>query len=168
MTVRRTASVVLLSTMAVALTACGATVSETFSSVGESLDSPSPATSSPSSPETASPSEAAEADGTLTIVDLGGPIDGPGVSVADAVANVTGDPNIVNGILLKDLDGVIWLCDELADTSPPSCGEPRLRVLEYPEGGAEWDLETGELVGLQEEDGVLWIEDTQNYGVVEP
>jgi hypothetical protein len=166
MTLRRTASVVFLATMALALSACGgATVSETFSSVGESLDSPSPATSSA---ETASPSEAAEADATLTIVDLGGPIDGPGVSVADALANATGDPSIVNGILLKDLDGVIWLCDELADTSPPSCGDPRLLVLEYPEGGAEWDLETGEVVGLQEEDGVLWIENTRNYGVVEP
>lgn len=160
---RRIAPVVWLMTVALALTACGATVSETMDSVGDSLGTPTAETSS-----SASPSEAAEADGTMTMVDLGGPIDGPGVTVSEAIDSATGNPAIVTGILLKDLDGVIWLCEEVADTSPLSCGEPRLRILEYPEGGAEWDLETGELVGLQEEDGVLWIEGTQNYGVVEP
>ena len=160
---RRIAPVAWLVMMAFALTACGATVSETFDSVGESLGSPSAEASS-----SASPSEAAEADGTLTIVDVGGPIDGPGISVSEAIDSATGDPAIVNGILLKDLDGVIWLCEEVADTSPPSCGEPRLRILGYPEGGAEWDLETGEAVGLQEEGGVLWIEGGRSYGVVEP
>jgi hypothetical protein len=101
-------------------------------------------------------------------VDLGGPIDGPAVSLSEALENNSGNEQIIGGILLMDLDGVIWLCEELADTSPPTCGEPRLRVLNYPEGGAEWDPELGEAVGLQEEDGVLWLPDTRNYGVIEP
>jgi hypothetical protein len=156
---RRNAPILLLATLALALAACGTTVSETFSEVGDSVDSPSTA---------ASPSAAAEDAGTLTIVDLGGPIDGPAVSLSEALENNSGNEQIIGGILLMDLDGVIWLCEELADTSPPSCGEPRLRVLNYPEGGAEWDPELGEAVGLQEEDGVLWIPDTRNYGVIEP
>jgi hypothetical protein len=162
MTLRRIATTPLLATMALALAACGATVSETFDEVGDSLASPS-AEASPA----ASPSAAAEEAGTLTMVDLGGAIDGPAVSLSEALENTSGNPQIVGGILLMDLDGVIWLCEELADTSPPSCGEPRLRVLNYPEGGAEWDPELGEAVGLQEEDGVLWLEDTRNYGIVE-
>jgi len=163
MTLRRIATAALLATMALALAACGATVSETFSEVGDSLDSPSAAASA-----AASPSAAAEEDGTLTIVDLGGPIDGPAVSLSEALENTSGNPQIIGGILLMDLDGVIWLCEELADTSPPSCGQPRLRVLNYPEGGAEWDPELGEAVGLEEEDGVFWLPDTRNYGVIEP
>ncbi len=159
MNLRRIGLMALLSTLALALAACGATVSGTFGEVGESLDSPSAATS---------PSAAAEAGGTLTIVDLGGPIDGPAVTLTEALESTSGNPQIIGGILLKDLDGVIWLCEELADTSPPSCAEPRLRVLEYPEGGAEWDPELGEAVGLQEEDGVFWLEDTRSYGVIEP
>jgi hypothetical protein len=162
MALRRIALLALLATMALALAACGTTVSESFGEVGDSLDSPSAHASA------ASPSAAAEEDGTLTIVDLGGPIDGPAVSLSDALANTSGNPMIVGGILLMDLDGVIWLCEELADTSPPSCGEPRLRVLNYPEGGAEWDPELGQAVGLQEEDGVFWLPDTRNYGVIEP
>ena len=160
-TVRRIGLTALLPTLALALGACAATVTETFSEVGEPIDTPS-ANASPSA------SAAAGTDGTLTIVDLGGAIDGPSVSLAEALENTSGNAQIIGGILLRDLDDIIWLCEELADTSPPSCGEPRLRVLEYPEGGAEWDPELGQAVGLQEEDGVLWLEDTRSYGVIEP
>ncbi len=161
MNLRRIGLTAVLPTLALALAACGTTVSETFGEVGDSLDSPSAAASSTASAE-------AQSDGTLTLVNVGGAIDGPAVSLSDALENTSGNPQIIGGILLKDLDGVIWLCEELADTSPPSCGEPRLRVLEYPEGGAEWDPELGEAVGLQEEDGVFWLEDTRSYGVIEP
>ena len=139
------------------LTACGATVSATFEQVGESLDSPPAATST----------APAEESGTLTI-EAGAIADGPGESVTEALAAARDEPTLVNGIVLKDLDGVIWLCEELADTSPPSCGEPRLRLLDYPEGTADWDMATGELIGLQEEAGVLWREGAQFFGVVEP
>ena len=144
--------------IAALLAGCGEIVSQTFSNVGESLPTPTPA-ESPS---------AEDAVGTLTVVDAGGPLDGPGISLAEAIANSDGEPKLVAGVLLMDLDGVIWLCEGLTDTSPPACGEPRLRVVNYPEGGAEWNLQDAEITGLQEEDGVLWFEGNRIYGEVQP
>src|SRR5687768_16911473 len=97
MTLRRIAAGAVLATMVVALAACGTTVSETFGEVGDSLDSPSAEASA-----AASPSAAAD-DGTLTIVDLGGPIDGPAISLSEALENATGNPQIIGGTLLMDL-----------------------------------------------------------------
>ena len=147
---------VLIATVAVLLTACGEIVSTTFQNVGTSLAVPSPAASI-----------GTEADATLTIVNAGA-VDGPGVSISDALANANGEPNLVNGVVLMDEDGVIWLCEAITESSPPSCGEPRLRILDYPEGTADWDISTGELIGLEEDGGVLWRENAQYFGVVEP
>lgn len=157
MAVRRIAATALISTLALAVTACGTIVSETFSNVGESLDDPS----------SASASASAEAEATLTL-ETGVIADGPGISVADAIASATGEPSLVNGIVLMDLDGVIWLCESLAESSPPTCGQPRLRVLNYPERTADWDISTGDLIGLQEDGGVLWREGAQLFGTVQP
>ena len=144
--------------LAALLAGCGAIVSQTFTNVDDSLPTPTPATSSP----------AEETVGTFTVVDAGGPLDGPGISLADAIANADGEPKLVAGVLLMDLDGVIWLCEEITDSSPPACGEPRLRVANYPEGGAEWNIEDAEITGLQEQDGVLWFEGSRIYGEVQP
>lgn len=144
--------------LAALLAGCGTIVSQTFIDVGDSLPTPTP-DESPSAEETA---------GTFMVVDLGGPVDGPGISLAEAIANADGEPKLVAGVLLMDRDGVIWLCEEIADSSPPECGEPRLRVENYPEGGAEWNVEDAEITGLQEEDGVLWFEDNRLYGEVQP
>jgi len=143
--------------LAALLAGCGAIVSQTFTNVGDSLPTPTPA-DSPSAGTTA---------GTFTVVDLGGPLDGPGISLAEAIANTDGEPKLVAGVLLMDLDGVIWLCEEITDSSPPACGEPRLRVVNYPEGGAEWNVEDAEITGLQEEGGVLWFEGNRIYGEVQ-
>jgi hypothetical protein len=144
--------------LAALLAGCGAIVSQTFTEVGDSLPTPTPAVS---------PS-AEDAAGTFTLVDAGGPLDGPGITLAEAIANADGEPKLVAGVLLMDRDGVIWLCEEITDSSPPACGEPRLRVENYPQGGAEWNLEDAEITGLQEEDGVLWFEDNRLYGEVQP
>lgn len=144
--------------VAALLAGCGTIVSQTFTQVGDSLPTPTPATS-PSAEETV---------GTFTVVDAGGPLDGPGISLAEAIASTDGEPKLVAGVLLMDLDGVIWLCEELTDSSPPACREPRLRVVNYPEGGAEWNIEDAEITGLQEEGGVLWFEGNRIYGEVQP
>ena len=144
--------------LAALLAGCGTIVSQTFTQVGDSLPTPTPAVST----------SAEDTAGTFTVVDLGGPVDGPGISLAEAIANTDGEPKLVAGVLLMDLDGVIWLCEEITDSSPPACGEPRLRVVNYPEGGAEWNLEDAEITGLQEEDGVLWFEGNRLYGEVQP
>ena len=147
-----------LTLLAALLAGCGAIISQTFTEVGDTLPTPTPGDSRP----------AEDAAGTFTVVNAGGPLDGPGISLADAIANADGEPKLVAGVLLMDLDGVVWLCEEITDSSPPDCGEPRLRVANYPEGGAEWNLEDAEITGLQEEGGVLWFEGHRLYGEVQP
>lgn len=144
--------------LALALTACGTTVSTTFGEVGEEL----PVGSAPAS------AGAPASDGTLVLIG-GGAVDGPGLPIADALANAgRGEPQLVSGVLLMDTDGVIWLCETLEPTSPPSCGSPRLRVENYPEGTADWDLGSADITGLQEEDGVMWFENSKLFGEVQP
>lgn len=154
--------------LVIVMSACAPTmVEETFSEVGESLDSPSPS----ESPATASSgdADAPESAGTFTFVDLGGPVDGPGISVGEALNAPVGQEMIVRAIVLQDRNGDVWMCDSLTESSPPECGEPALRVEGYPGGGLDFDPETAELLGMHEEDGVIWIDaaNTQNYGTVE-
>jgi len=37
----------------------------------------------------------------------------------------------------------------------------------YPEGGAEWNLEDADITGLQEDGGALWFEGNRIYGEVQ-
>ena len=153
---RRLAALLLVT---LALTACGGTVvSTTFGEVGEEI----PVGSAPASEGTSA------SDGTLVIID-GAAVDGPGLPIADALANAgRGEPQLVSGVLLMDTGGVIWLCGALEPTSPPSCGSPRLRVENYPEGTADWDLGSADITGLQEKDGVMWFENSKLFGEVQP
>jgi hypothetical protein len=144
--------------LTLALAACGTTESTTFGEVGEEL----PVGSAQASGGTP------VSDGTLVIID-GAAVDGPGLPIADALANAgRGEQQLVSGVLLMDTDGVIWLCESLEPTSPPSCGSPRLRVENYPEGTADWDLGSADITGLQEEDGVMWFENSKLFGEVQP
>ena len=150
---------------ALALAGCGGTiVSETFTEVGESLPSPSAAASDVASPS----ASAAAADGTISLV-AGVIADGPGESIADAIARGSTEPTLVNGALMLDAEGTIWLCESVdQDTTPPQCGEPRLVVENFPEGTATFDMDSADLTGAQEADGVVWLENQQLYGVVQP
>jgi len=104
-----------------------------------------------------------QAIATLTLVN-GVEADGPGTSVSDAVTYVGVEPQLVNGILLREADGAVWLCEVLLESSPPQCAEPRLRVENrLPEDKA---FVNGE--GLHEADGVRWVEQVQLFGVVRP
>ena len=143
----------------VILAGCGGTVtSTTFSEVGDTIDTPAP---------TAAESAAGD-EATLVIID-GSAVDGPGTPIADAVASAgDGTPKLVNGSLMMDTDGSIWLCDLVEVYNPPQCMWPRLRVENYPEGGAEWDLSGADVTGLLEQDGVLWFESSQLYGEIVP
>lgn len=142
--------------VAIILAGCAGTlVSETFDEVGTSL--PVPATGGDAGDEP-----------TIEMI-LGASAGGPGISIEQALATAGGEPPLVNGVLLMDAEGTIWLCDSVdEDASPPVCEEPRLRVLNYPEGTADWDLSSAEVTGLQERDGILWIEGSQIYGEVRP
>ena len=101
-------------------------------------------------------------DGTappvLVIAD-GGPGDGPGLSVADALTHgPTDDLVTVTGALFVDADGTVRLCDAIAESFPPQCGGERIVV----EG-----LDLADVPDLQEENGVSWAESATLFGSVE-
>jgi hypothetical protein len=147
---------------AISLTACGTTVSETFTDVGDIVVTPSPAATDGGSSATPA------ADAPTITLEPGVVADGPGETIEAAIAAARSEPTLVNGILLKDLDGRIWLCSSLLESSPPQCGEPRLLVVNFPAEAADFDPESAELTGLQEDGGVFWLEGHQLFGVVEP
>ena len=157
----------LFATIAIVLAACGSTVAESppIEPSPTATPSASPSTE-PSEDPSEEPSVGAET-GTITMVD-GVAAGGPGASVSESIAANTGEPMLVNGVLLMDTQGTIWLCDAFAGGGIPSCGEPALRVLGYPEGTADWDMANAEVTGLQEGEGILWFDEAQIFGVIEP
>jgi hypothetical protein len=126
---------------------------------------------SPSEGASAAPSASAAADtlsGTITLAE-GAAVDGPGLSIPEALETAGEEPLLVNGILLQDTEGTIWLCESLSDGSPRACADSQLQVENWPEDDtATLDPANADDTGLQEEDGVVWIEDYQAYGTVSP
>jgi len=99
---------------------------------------------------------------TITLGNFG-EADGPGSSVGDAVANAgTLGRQLVNGILLTEVGGRVWLCDALLTSSPPDCAEPRLMVVNLPPESPT-DA-SGE--GHHELGGVRWQDHVQLFGDV--
>jgi hypothetical protein len=162
---------ILLLIIAMTIAACTASPSTSASPEPSARDE----TSAPASP-TESAAADAEASGTLTLGDFG-IADGPGESVASALANAGDDPRLITGIMLKDQDDRVWVCDELTDSETPECAEPRLLVTNYPEDVVEQngeqyfsifarDLPDEVSSDLQEVNGVRFVEDAQIFGVV--
>ncbi len=81
--------------------------------------------------------------------------DGPGISVAEALARVD-SLVLVNGSLFVDADGVVLLCDAIAESYPPQCGGDRIEVV----GLGLSDFE------LKEASSVRWAEQIQVAGTV--
>jgi hypothetical protein len=100
---------------------------------------------------------------TIT-VEPGVQADGPGVSVSDAVANASIGEQLVNGVLLRNVDGTVWLCEVLLTSPPPRCTEPNLLVV----NGSQEDQAFVGGQGVHEDDGVRWVEGAQLYGIVRP
>jgi hypothetical protein len=90
-----------------------------------------------------------------------GQADGPGESVRNAIANAGVEPRLVNGILLRQVDGKVWLCEALRDVPPPDCAAPRLLVQNWLSGDQTF---AGQ--GVHEANGVRWVEKVQLFGVV--
>ncbi len=151
---RRYALIALL-----ALAACQPSASESVSPSDEASAAPSGAASSTAEIPT----------GTITLPDEGAAVDGPGISIPEALETAGDEPLLVNGILLQDTEGTIWLCESLTDESPRACADSQLQVENWPEDNtATFDPDNADTTGLQEEDGVVWIEDYQAFGVVSP
>jgi hypothetical protein len=98
----------------------------------------------------------ADADGILNIA-AGSTAVGPGISIEEAIGNGGGQPLLVNGALFVDPEGVVLLCDAIAESFPPQCGGLRLEVR---------GLDLASLPDLEEANGVRWAEQVQLLGTV--
>jgi hypothetical protein len=145
--------------LAAAIAACGAGPPSAVPSVVAGA----PPTAVPGPTPTAVPGPSGRATATLT-VEPGVEADGPGASISDAMANAGVGPQLVNGILLREVDGSVWLCEILLTSSPPQCAEPRLLVENRPQ--EDQAFINGD--GLHEADGVRWVENVQLFGIVRP
>lgn len=98
-------------------------------------------------------------DGEPTLVIADGAVDGPGLSVADALGHrATDDIVTVSGALFVGADGAILLCDAIAESFPPQCGGERIHVT---------GLDLAAVPGLQTEGEVSWAEGVTLLGSVE-
>ena len=98
-----------------------------------------------------------DADGILVLQE-GAVADGPGISVQEALDYTGGAEVLVNGSLVIDPDGVVLLCDALAESFPPQCGGARLEVQGLDPAGRP---------DLQDANGVRWLDRVQLFGSVE-
>jgi hypothetical protein len=151
-----------LGRMLAAMVIAGCAATGEPSSAPASTTSPAPTAASVTPAPTAAPTPAAS-PATLT-VERGVEADGPGASVSEAMANKGSIGNLVNGILLKDADGRVWLCEALAKSSPPQCAEPRLLVLNMSPEDRSFVQGPGQSVHVA--DGVRWVERVQLFGFV--
>ena len=67
--------------------------------------------------------------------------------MADALENPSTSPQLVKGFLVAARNQPYRLCEALAESFPPQCGRPALRVD---------DLELEEIPGLEYARGVTW------------
>jgi hypothetical protein len=95
---------------------------------------------------------------TLVVADDAA-VDGPGISVAEALTHgPTDDMVLVTGALFIDADGTVQLCDAIAESFPPQCGGERLAVT---------GLDPADVPDLQDANGVRWAEGVTLFGSVE-
>ena len=99
-----------------------------------------------------------QADGVL-VIEEGATASGPGITVEASLEQMGGGPVLVNGSLFIDPDGVVLLCDALAESFPPQCAGARLEVRGLDPAGQP---------DLQEANGVRWLDRTQLLGRVQP
>lgn len=169
-------SILSLTILAIVLAACGTTIgapasevptpSQPATPVAEPSVEPSVEPEAPS--EEPAPAER-EVDGILTVYP--GTWSGPGgMSIQDALdAGPTGAdmPNVVNGVLFRDTDGRIYLASSVSDLAVPTFDGPMLEVLGYPSDGDMWDMANAEMLGLEEANGFVFMQDTDILGTLE-
>ncbi|HEU5324555.1 MAG TPA: hypothetical protein VFV59_01620 [Candidatus Limnocylindria bacterium] len=152
-----------LATISLLLAACAAGPSSPTSPAA--TPTPTAPSASDGDDPTDEPTGSPAPVGTLTVAD-GAVIDGPGTPLAEALAGDLSQPVLVRGTLFLDADGNVYLADSLTDATAPTFGDTRIRVENYPTSGPTWDISQGELIGLQEANGILFFEDTKLYGTI--
>ena len=150
-----------LSLLLAAIVTAGCTANTAPASASPAATANPTATVASLTPAVTPASTPAASPPTLTIAQ-GVQADGPGKSVGEALAHNGGPQDLVNGILIKDADGRVWLCEALVKSSPPQCGEPRLLVLNIGPDAFFGDP------GVHVADGVRWVDQVQLFGFVRP
>lgn len=165
-------SILAISVLATVLAAC-ATVggqnpqtplpSEPIVPSVEPSVAPSEAPAEPSEPA----AEEREVAGTITVAE-GMAFSGPGGTVQEALdAGDSGEyPTLVNGVLFRNTDGKLYLATSVSDAAVPTFEEPMLEVLNMANDGPSWDMANAELLGLQEANGIVFLQ-TQILGYVD-
>lgn len=151
----------VIALIATGTAACGSRTPSLAPSLAQSA-APGPTPIAAPDPTPVASQLAGMAQATITLGEFG-IADGPGGSVSDAVANAgTIERQLVNGVLLTEVDGTVWLCDALLTSSPPDCAEPRLMVVNLPpESPTDASRD-----GHHETNGVRWQDRVQLYGDV--
>ena len=160
--------------LALMVSGCGATGSSPTDAPSQAASQAAGVEPSTSPDPTASPTSAADPDGTFVFVpgvmDCPGEVGGqcPSTSIAEALAEpgMPGIPLLMDGAILIEPDGSVWLCQRLTEDSPPSCDGARL-VFENFELMAP-SPEDLEAMALKELDGFRWVNDVTIMGEVTP
>lgn len=94
---------------------------------------------------------------------------GPGGTIQEALDNgPSGDlPTLLRGVLFRDTDGAVYLATSVSDATAPTFDGPMLEVLGHPSDGASWDMENAELLGLEEANGIVFLQGAQVLGYLE-
>jgi hypothetical protein len=102
----------------------------------------------------------APAGGATSTAQTSGIAAGPGISIDDALASGSDEPQLVTGNLLVQ-DDEVRLCSALAESFPPQCGGASLHVVSLDleevdglitEGEVSWTDRPIELLGVVEND----------------
>ena len=154
----------LLVGCALVMTGCGVTPPGS-TSTQSSTSSPADTGASPGA--TASATAEAEADGVFVfvpaVIDCPGGCPESSISEALAEPGTPGTPMLVNGAVLIEADGSAWFCERLSEDSPPSCEGSRLLFENAEDYGPSLEVN-----GVQELDGVRWLDDVTITGEVAP
>jgi hypothetical protein len=150
---------------ALVVTGCGITVS---SPTDDPSDNPSQAEDLPPTPDaTGAATSVAEPDGVFmfvpAVIDCPGGCPTSSVSQALAEPGTPGTPLLVDGAVLIEPDGSAWFCERLTEDSPPSCDGARLLF-----DNIELYAPSLEANGVQELDGLRWLDDVTIPGEVMP
>jgi hypothetical protein len=165
-------SILALSILVIVLAACstnsGSPASQPPSPTEPATPSVEPSVEPMAEPSESPADEERDVAGTITVAE-GMAFSGPGGTIQEALdIGPTGDdPTLVNGVLFRDTDGTVYLATSVSDTDAPSFDGPMLEVLNTPNDGPSWDMENAELLGLQDANGIIFLEGAQILGYLE-
>ena len=172
-------SILALSILAIVLAACGTTIGAPSSQEPSPSEPAVPSVEPSAEPSVApsvepsvAPSEAPadeerEVAGTITLFE--GTWSGPGGTIQEALDIGPSDewPTLVNGVLVRDTDGTVYIATSVSDVTAPAFDGPILEVLSYPNDGPGWDMANAELLGLEEANGIVFNQGAQVLGYLE-